>query len=268
MLILEAKQTIEPQLQEPLIKPKQDPSKNNTDWLKTIAAEAIEENQALDPIDPPKRIILESAPPPIMQQQTEQSSGNPMDQDVFGGVLKAMWPMIQTHVHNTVLKEVEKTVAVSLEYVSLIDFFRFTKSALGTKQPKLKNFRLIESDKSDKTIVIQLDVEYDGDCAFEMEIGTKIANIPLGIKDVKFKGVMRLELKDLIPTPPLISAAVAYFIRPPEIDFDLTKTANIADHPLIGKTVRKLIIDGVSAQVVNPHRIVIPLGVPDASIYR
>jgi hypothetical protein len=50
-----------------------------------------------------------------------------------------------------------------------------------------------------------LDVEYDGDCSFEMQIGTKIANIPLGIKDVKFKGVMIVELKDLIPIAPLVS---------------------------------------------------------------
>ena len=137
---------------------------------------------------------------------------------------------------------------------------------MGTKYPKLKNFRLIDS--SDKNVTIQVDVEYDGDCSFEMEVGTKFANIPLGIKDLKFKGVLRIELKDLIPTPPLISAIVAYFIQPPEMDFDLTKTANLADHPLIAKTVRKLVIDGVSGQIVNPHRIVVPLGVPDASIYR
>jgi len=140
---------------------------------------------------------------------------------------------------------------------------------LGTKYPKLKNFRLIDS--SDKNVTIQVDVEYDGDCSFEMEVGTSLPifpNIPFGIKDVKFKGVLRIELKDLIPTPPLISAIVAYFIQPPEMDFDLTKTANLADHPLIAKTVRKLVIDGVSGQIVNPHRIVVPLGVPDASIYR
>ena len=87
-------------------------------------------------------------------------------------------------------------------------------------------------------------------------------------QDIKFKGVLRIELKDLIPTPPLISAIVAYFIQPPHMDFDLTKTANIADNPLIAKTVRKLIIDGMSTQLVNPHRIVVPLGVEDASIYR
>ena len=62
-------------------------------------------------------------------------------------------------------------------------------------------------------------------------------------------------------------AIVAYFIAPPTIDFDLTKTGNIADNPFIAKQVRKLVIDGTKL-MVNPHRIVVPLGVKDASIYK
>ena len=50
---------------------------------------------------------------------------------------------------------------------------------------------------------------------------------------------MRVELKDFVDYSPLISAVVAYFIDPPKLDFDLTKTANIADHPWISTTVRK-----------------------------
>lgn len=68
--------------------------------------------------------------------------------------------------------------------------------------------------------------------------------------------------------PPLVSAVVAYFIAPPTIDFDLTGLANVADNPLISKTVRSTVVNAISTQLVNPHRIVVPLGAPDASIYR
>ena len=68
--------------------------------------------------------------------------------------------------------------------------------------------------------------------------------------------------------PPLVSAVVAYFIAPPTIDFDLTGLANVADNPLISKTVRSTVVNALSTQLVNPHRIVVPLGAPDASIYR
>jgi len=240
---------------------------SSTDWLQNIANQAIAANEL---VDEEQHVEQEVKPNCATETRSKpenmQQSSNPMENDIMGGILKAMWPMIQQHIQKSVLSEVEKNVNISLDYVSLIDVFRFTKSMLGTKYPTFSNFRLISS--SNKTVVLQLDVEYDGDCEFEMEIGTKVANIPLGIRDVKFKGVLRVELKDLIPTPPMISAIVAYFIQPPHIDFDLTKTANIVDHPMIAKTVRKLVIDGASGQLVNPHRIVVPLGVPDASVYR
>ena len=83
---------------------------------------------------------------------------------------------------------------------------------------------------------MEMDIEYDGDCTLEMEVGTSLANIPLGIKDIKLSGTMRIELRDMVPCSPLISAIVAYFIDPPKMDFDLTGTANVADHPWIAST--------------------------------
>lgn len=101
-----------------------------------------------------------------------------------------------------------------------------------------------------------------------MIIGTALVDIPLGIKDVSFNGVLRIELRDLVPTPPLISAVVIYFTRPPTIDFDLTKAANVGDLPMLFKTVRKKIVDVVSSALVCPKRIVIPLANRDPSIYK
>merc|ERR1712212_813049 len=101
-----------------------------------------------------------------------------------------------------------------------------------------------------------------------MGVGTSIANIPLGIKDIKLSGTMRIELRDMVPCSPLISAIVAYFVDPPKMDFDLTGTANVADHPWISTTVRKLVVDGICTQLVDPHRIAVPLAAKDTSKYR
>ena len=98
----------------------------------------------------------------------------------------------------------------------------------------MRNFKLL--DTSNNSVIMEMDIEYDGDCTLEMEVGTSIANIPLGIKDIKLSGTMRIELRDMVPCSPLISAIVAYFIDPPKMDFDLTGTANVADHPWIAST--------------------------------
>ena len=79
---------------------------------------------------------------------------------------------------------------------------------------------------------------------------------------------MRVELKDFVDYSPLISAVVAYFIDPPKLDFDLTKTANIADHPWISSTVRRIVVDGICTQLVDPHRIVVPLAAKCVAKYR
>ena len=87
-----------------------------------------------------------------------------------------------------------------------------------------------------------------------MVLGTSVFDIPLGIKDVSFTGVLRVELRDLVPFPPMISAVVAYFVKPPSIDFVLTKAANIGDIPGLFKTVRKKIVDVISDAIVCPSQ--------------
>ena len=106
----------------------------------------------------------------------------------------------------------------------------------------MRNFKLL--DTSNNSVIMEMDIEYDGDCTLEMEVGTSIANIPLGIKDIKLSGTMRIELRDMVPCSPLISAIVAYFVDPPKMDFDLTGTANVADHPWIASTGKIELIIG------------------------
>ena len=124
--------------------------------------------------------------------------------DILGYIMKRMWPSIQEHVATNVMAGVERNINISLEYISLLNKLTFTKSNLGNEQPKLSNWQIMPVDNDDD-IILQVDVNYDGDCEFAMTVGTKLGNLGFGIKDVKFSGVMRIELKDLIPTPPLVS---------------------------------------------------------------
>lgn len=211
--------------------------------------------------------------PAKSQEEIKQpkSDENIIQNDIIGEILKAMWPLISEMVQTTVLKAIEKSAEKSLKNISGISDFHFIESDLGKHMPTFTNFKLISSE--DKNIVIQLDIEYDGDCSFEMGVSTNLANFHLGniifgIKNFKFKGVMRVELKDLIPSLPLVSALVAYFITPPTINYHLTKAAEFAEHHLIATKLHTMILDLFSTKFVNPNRIVIPLGVKDASIYR
>ena len=44
----------------------------------------------------------------------------------------------------------------------------------------MRNFTLLEN--SGDSVILQMDLDYDGDCTLEMEVGTSLGSIPLGIK--------------------------------------------------------------------------------------
>jgi len=186
--------------------------------------------------------------------------------DIMGGILCAMWPHMTKMIENEILEEVSKAINISIKYIPAVNMFKFTKADMGSVYPRMRNFQLL--DNSGGSVIIQMDLEYDGDCMLEMEVGTSLGSIPLGIKDIKLEGTMRVELKDFVDHAPLISAIVAYFTDPPKLDFDLTKTANIADHPWISNTVRRIVVDGICTQLVDPHRMVVPLAAKCAAKYR
>ena len=186
--------------------------------------------------------------------------------DIIGGILCAMWPHMTKMIENEILEEVSKAINISIKYIPAVNMFKFTKADMGNVYPRMRNFKLL--DNTGDSCIIQMDLEYDGDCMLEMQVGTSLGNIPLGIKDIKLEGTMRVELKDFVDYAPLISAVVAYFTDPPKLDFDLTGTANIADHPWISSTVRRIVVDGICTQLVDPHRIVVPLAAKCVAKYR
>ena len=56
-------------------------------------------------------------------------------------------------------------------------------------------------------------------------VRASFAKFPMGIKNVSFNGPIQIELKDLTKKVPFVSAAVFYFIDPPDVDFQMTKGA-------------------------------------------
>lgn len=222
----------------------------NNNWINQISAQAKEGKLTANVVPSGKKIL------PGMEGKN----------DIMGGILCAMWPHMTKMIENEILEEVSKAINISIKYIPAVNMFKFTKADMGSVYPRMRNFQLL--DNSGGSVIIQMDLEYDGDCMLEMQVGTSLGTIPLGIKDIKLEGTMRVELKDFVDHAPLISAIVAYFTDPPKLDFDLTKTANIADHPWISSTVRRIVVDGICTQLVDPHRMVVPLAAKCAAKYR
>ena len=132
----------------------------------------------------------------------------------MGGILFAMWPHMTKMIENEILEEVSKAINISIKYIPAVNMFKFTKADMGNVYPRMRNFKLL--DNTGDSCIIQMDIEYDGDCKLKMKVGTSVGKIPLGIKNIKLEGTMRVELKDFVDYAPLISAVVAYFTDPPK----------------------------------------------------
>ena len=74
-----------------------------------------------------------------------------------------------------------------------------------------------------KHVKICLKILNLGDADISMVVGTSLVDIPLGIKNISFSGILRIEFRDLVPEAPIVSAVVAYFVKRPLLEFNLTK---------------------------------------------
>ena len=110
-----------------------------------------------------------------------------------------------------------------------MNVIEFTKKSMGSEIPTLTDFKLIETSKSGCMITCQVD--YSGDAYFEAEIGASFGKITIGIKDISFKGPLMIELKDLCGKVPFISALIAYFTKPPKVNFEMTGVAECINSP-------------------------------------
>ena len=50
--------------------------------------------------------------------------------------------------------------------------------------------RIIELGK--ENIALEVDVDYDGDAQFAIEVGTSMANLSFGVQNLTFKGPMQV----------------------------------------------------------------------------
>ncbi|CAG5111803.1 Oidioi.mRNA.OKI2018_I69.chr2.g6076.t1.cds [Oikopleura dioica] len=188
--------------------------------------------------------------------------------DLMGGIMSSIWPHAAKYIQSELLGCITSSISGSFDFSSFMNFFRFTESSMGSAVPKITNPRIIEIGKDN--IALEVDVDYDGDATFAIEVGTAMANLSFGVKNLTFKGPMQIEFKDLTSTVPFISAIVCYFTEAPDVDFKLTKSAAIANQPFIHKNVKKALKDAIATQLLEPERMVIPLEMAnkDPSVYK
>ncbi|CAG0894100.1 unnamed protein product, partial [Darwinula stevensoni] len=160
-----------------------------------------------------------------------------------------MWPFIGHYVKDMIETSIQPQVQETLKAYKLPGF-RFTKTILGNVPPRIGGVKSFKQMLSRDEIVFDLEVIYAGDCKFEC----MVRGVTIGVNDLKLRGFMRVVLKPLVKTHPIIGGIQAYFLNPPELDFDLTNFANVLDFPGFSDLVRTTVMQQICSFIVIPNK--------------
>ncbi|XP_025204674.1 extended synaptotagmin-2 [Melanaphis sacchari] len=168
-------------------------------------------------------------------------------------IIKQMWPMISVYAQTTIKNTVEPMVIESLREYK-INNFAFDKLRLGSIPPKIGGVKVYDKVSRDQ-IMLDIDVIF----ASDSDISFFVSGIPCGIKDFQIRGMMRVIMKPLLTTSPLVGGMQIFFLHQPDIDYDLMGVADVLDMPGLNDILKKVIAQQVAALMVLPNKLPIVL---------
>lgn len=165
------------------------------------------------------------------------------EEEWFQTVVGQLTPSFSDYAKATVKGSVEPSVKRSLKdsdkgekKLPGIDF-QFTSTDFGTVPPKIRNLRthkVPEEDGRAKNVVVDFDVEYNGDCNLQVAI----MGLPSGVRDLVVCGRARVLLKPTTSlSPPFFGGVQFCFLDELKIEFDLEGLADICDWSVIRRKV-------------------------------
>ncbi|XP_053984872.1 extended synaptotagmin-1 isoform X1 [Hylaeus volcanicus] len=169
-------------------------------------------------------------------------------------VLYKVWPSINHFARELCKQSIEPAIVEKLvEYK--IKGFQFERLVLGRIPLKIYGIKAYDKNTTRNEVIVDVEVMYAGDCDITFSVG----NIKGGIKDFQIRGMMRIVMKPLLSSMPIVGGVQAFFLNPPAVNFNLVGVADVLDLPGFNEILRKTIVEQIAAFVVLPNKIVIPL---------
>lgn len=165
-------------------------------------------------------------------------------------IIDQIWPNIGAFIRDVMFGLIEPEVKTSFENYGITGFC-FKTIALGNIPPRVTGIKVYDKKVARNQIIIDTDLLFTSDC----DITISLKGMNIGVRDLKFKGALRLELKPLITEFPLFKTAEVYFLRTPEIDYNLSGIANILDLTGIVSILQEAIIEITKELIVFPNKI-------------
>lgn len=173
----------------------------------------------------------------------------------LNSLVSILWPRIDQFLKILVETQIQPAINEALPHV-MKDSVVIKRCSLGEATPSFSNFKVKE--RTNNAIVLELGVEV----LSNLDVQIKAMHLPLGIREFLFRGVLTVVLEPPANAPPFFGGVEVYLVNPPELDFDFTGAANIADLKIVKSVLQKTIRGQLKKLLVVPARIAIDL-LPD-----
>jgi len=177
-------------------------------------------------------------------------------QTIFG----QLSPNFTEFAQNTVKGRVEPAVQGELKDSNEdggggSNLFKVTELDLGNVKPAITNLSTHKNESEEKSICIDFDMEYSGDCSIQVSA----LGIPCGVRDLTLKGRGRIVLKPKMSKPPFFGGVQFCLLDEIDIDFDLEGLADVLDSSsFVRRKIRNAIVKDASKAIVFPNKIFVP----------
>jgi len=174
----------------------------------------------------------------------------------INNIMKQLWPYVNMYVRNLLFETVEPAVESALKAYKLNPFkFDRDRVFLGQVPPRITGIKVYDTNVSRKEIILDVDLVF----ASDLEVVFKVKGIAAKVSDFGLRGMARIVLKPLISQIPLIGGVQVYFLKPPEIDYNLGGVANALEIPGVNKILERIIIEQIKNFIVLPNKFSMPL---------
>ncbi|CAK6443316.1 unnamed protein product [Pipistrellus nathusii] len=171
-------------------------------------------------------------------------------------IVAQVWPFLGQYMEKLLAETVAPAVRGSNPHLQT---FTFTRVELGEKPLRILGVK-VHPGQNKQQILLDMNISYVGDIQIDVEVKKYFCKA--GIKGMQLHGVLRVILEPLIGDIPIVGAVSMFFIRRPTLDINWTGMTNLLDIPGLSSLSDTMIMDSISAFLVLPNRLLVPL-VPD-----
>eukprot|EP00096_Caligus_rogercresseyi_P011481 TRINITY_DN4520_c0_g1_i1.p1 TRINITY_DN4520_c0_g1~~TRINITY_DN4520_c0_g1_i1.p1 ORF type:complete len:768 (+),score=172.26 TRINITY_DN4520_c0_g1_i1:106-2304(+) len=179
-------------------------------------------------------------------------------------LIAQLWPNLNRYSTHFIKTFVEPELVDMLQELQLKELsgFEIRKVLLGSIPLKVGGVRVFpRGNRSEKDgIILEMELFYSGDARVQFVV----QRIAAEIKNVNFRGVVRVNLKPLLNTFPLIGGCEVTFMQLPSYNYSLGGIGTFADLPGVSSLVKSIVDSQIKSRVLWPNKLQITLPIPES----